>query len=280
MERLALSNLSKHDKAVFLPETISRTSRAVEFADLSIQLTEGGSGPTLVVLHHSTGPLWAPIHEQLATRFHVTAPDMPGYGLSTRPTTARHPSHLATILNRMFTIAGFDEIDIVGLGFGGWVAAELAAMDQRRLRTLTLVGAAGIRPREGQGLIHDPMAESWTAYARQSFRDQAHFEEMFGEEPPQDVIDVWDYSREMTARVTWKPWMWSLQLPAMLKLVETPTLVIWGEEDQIVPIDSGRQYSEILPNSRLQIVEEAGHVVELEEPERVAELVTSFVRGA
>ena len=263
-----------------MPETISRTSRAVEFADLSIQLTEGGSGSKLVVLHHSTGPLWAPIHDQLATSFHVTAPDMPGYGLSTRPTTARHPSHLAIILNRMFTVAGFDEIDLIGLGFGGWVAAELAAMDQRRLRTLTLVGAAGIRPREGEGLIHDPMAESWTAYARQSFRDQAHFEEIFGEEPPQDVIDVWDYSREMTARVTWKPWMWSLQLPAMLKLVETPSLVIWGGADQIVPIDSGRQYSEILPNSRLEIVEEAGHAVELEEPERVAELVTSFVRGA
>jgi pimeloyl-ACP methyl ester carboxylesterase len=263
-----------------LPETISRTSRAVEFADLSIQLTEGGSGSTLVVLHHSTGPLWAPVHDQLATRFHVSAPDMPGYGQSTRPTTARHPSHLATLLNRMFTVAGFDQIDLVGFGFGGWVAAELAAMDQRRLRTLTLVGAAGIRPREGEGLIHDPMAESWTAYARQSFRDQAHFEEIFGEEPPQDVIDVWDYSREMTARVTWKPWMWSLQLPALLKLVDTPALVIWGGADQVVPVDSGRQYSEVLPNGRLEIIEEAGHAVELEEPERVAELVTSFVSGA
>ena len=46
-----------------------------------------------------------------------------------------------------------------------------------------------------------------------------------------------------------------------------------------MPVDCGRQYGEVLPNSRLEIVEEAGHAVDLEEPERVAELVTSFVRG-
>jgi pimeloyl-ACP methyl ester carboxylesterase len=158
------------------------------------------------------------------------------------------------------------------------VAAELATMDQRRLRTLTLVGAAGIRPREG--LIHDPMADSWTAYARQCFRDVDHFSAVFGVDPPQEVIDVWDYSREMTARVTWKPWMWSLQLPALLRGVTTPSLVIWGGDDQIVPLDSGRQYNEVLDNSRLEVIPKAGHVVELEEPRRVADLITAFAVSA
>jgi pimeloyl-ACP methyl ester carboxylesterase len=257
---------------------MSTTSRVVEFADLSIQLTESGHGSTLVLLHHSTGPLWAPLHDHLSAGFHVVAPDMPGYGQSARPVTARHPAHLAILLNQMFTAAGLDQVDLVGLGFGGWVAAELAAMDQRRLRTLTLVGAAGIRPREG--LIHDPMAESWTSYAQQSFRDVEHFDAVFGTEPPQEVIDVWDYSREMTARVTWKPWMWSLQLPALLRGVQTPALVIWGGADQIVPLDSGKQYAEILPNARLEIIEEAGHVVDLEEPQQVADLITAFAHAA
>jgi pimeloyl-ACP methyl ester carboxylesterase len=257
---------------------MSTTSRVVEFADLSIHMTESGVGQTLVVLHHSTGPLWAPFHDQLATSLHVLAPELPGYGLSTRPVTARHPAHLATLLNQMFTSIELDQIDLVGLGFGGWVAAELAAIDQRRLRTLTLVGAAGIRPREG--LIHDPMAESWTDYARQCFRDQEHFNAVFGEEPPQEVVDVWDYSREMTARVTWKPWMWSLQLPALLKGVRTPALVIWGGADRIIPVDSGLQYAEVLGGGRLEIIEGAGHAVELEEPQRVAELITAHVLAA
>ena len=261
-----------------MPETLSTTSRVVEFADLACHLNERGAGPPLVVLHHSTGPFWSPLHEALSESFHVIAPDMPGYGQSTRPVTARHPAHLAALLNQMFATIDLDQIDLVGLGFGGWVAAELATMDQRRLRTLTLVGAAGIRPREG--LIHDPMADSWTAYARQCFRDLDHFSAVFGVDPPQEVIDVWDYSREMTARVTWKPWMWSLQLPALLRGVKTPSLVIWGGDDQIVPLDSGRQYNEVLDNSRLEVIPKAGHVVELEEPRRVADLITAFAVSA
>jgi pimeloyl-ACP methyl ester carboxylesterase len=70
--------------------------------------------------------------------------------------------------------------------------------------------------------------------------------------------------------------MWSLQLPGLLKGVETPTLVVWGDEDKIVPIDCGRQYVEALPNARLEIVETAGHVIDLEHPDRLAALIAGF----
>lgn len=253
----------------------SVAERDVEVGSLLVHLSEAGDGPPLVVLHHSTGPMWSAFYDSLAESFSVTAPDVPGYGQSTRPVTARTPGHLATLLNQLFHANGFEQIHLVGLGFGGWIAAELAAMDQHRLATLTLVGAAGIRPRDG--LIHDPMAESWTAYARASFRNGEAFAAVFGEEPPQEVIDLWDYSREMTARVTWKPWMWSLQLPDLLKGVQTPALVIWGDEDAIVPLDCGRQYVEALPNARLEIVEGAGHVIDLEHPDRLAALIAGFV---
>ena len=99
---------------------------------------------------------------------------------------------------------------------------------------------------------------------------------MFGAEPVQDVLDVWDYSREMTARVTWKPWMWSLQLPDLLKGVRTRSLVVWGEADAIVPLECGRQYVEVLQNATLEVIAGAGHVVDLEEPERLARLISDF----
>lgn len=261
-------------------ERVAKTSssvveRDIEVGGLLVHLSESGAGPPLVVLHHSTGPMWSAFYDSLAESFTVTAPDMPGYGQSTRPITARSPAHLAILLNQLFHAHGFEQIHLVGLGFGGWIAAELAAMDQRRLASLTLVGAAGIRPR-GEGLIHDPMAESWTAYARQSFRNDEAFAAVFGEEPPQEVVDLWDYSREMTARITWKPWMWSLQLPDLLKGVQTPTLVVWGDEDKIVPLDCGKQYVEALPNAQLEIVENAGHLIDLEHPDRLAALIAGF----
>jgi pimeloyl-ACP methyl ester carboxylesterase len=252
--------------------------RDVEVADLLVHVSERGSGPPIVVLHRSTGPLWAPFHDRLATSGAVLAPDTPGYGRSTRPVNARHPSHLAILLHQMLDAEERDGVHLVGLGMGGWIAAEMAAMNQRRLASLTLVGAAGIAPREG--FIHDPMTESFTAYVRQGFRDDAAFEAVFGAEPVQDVVDLWDYSREMTARVTWKPWMWSLQLPDLLRGVRTPALLVWGGEDRIVPRDSAHQYAESLPNARLEIVGGAGHVVELEQPEALAVLVAEHVAAA
>jgi pimeloyl-ACP methyl ester carboxylesterase len=253
--------------------TVALQERKVEVGDLVVHVNEAGRGPTCVVLHHSTGPFWGPCHDRLAESFRVVAPDMPGYGQSTRPETARQAAHLAVLLNEWLDVEGADPVHLVGLGLGGWVAAEMAAMHQGRLASLTLVGAAGIKPREGY--IHDPMTESWTDYARRGFRDDEHFVEVFGEEPVQAVLDLWDFSREMTARITWKPWMWSLPLPMLLRGVRVPALVVWGEQDRVVPLDCGYQYAECLPNANLEIFAEAGHVVELEEPERLAKLIAS-----
>ncbi len=252
--------------------------RTIDVGGLALHVNEKGAGPELVVLHHSTGPFWSPFCEILATEFRVIAPDMPGYGQSTRPVTARHPVHLAAFVHQLLDVEALDHVHLIGLGLGGWVAAEMAAMNQRRFASLTLVGAAGVKPREG--FIHDPMTESWTDYARRAFRDNDRFVAAFGQEVPQPLLDLWDYSREMTVRITWRPWMWNLTLPALLRGVQTPTLVISGSEDQIVPVDCGWQYAETLPNATLQIFDGAGHAVELEEPERLAQVVTDFAMAS
>ena len=250
------------------------TERDVDVAGLAVHVVQRGSGPALVVLHHSTGPMWTPFYDALAEHFTVIAPAIPGYGRSSRPTTARHPSHLAVLLHQCLDVMGHAQVHMVGLGFGGWVAAEMAAMHQGRFSTMTLVGAAGMKPREG--LIHDPMMESWTDYARQCFRNDDAFIAFFGKDPAPEVIELWDFSREMTARVTWKPWMWSLQLPELLRSVTTPSMIVWGSDDRIVPHDCGEQYADILCNSQLELVDDAGHVVDLEQPDRLAELIVKF----
>jgi len=247
----------------------------VSVAGLSVHARQRGNGQPVVVLHHSTGPLWAPFHDRLSESCSVIAPDMPGFGRSERPTWARSPAHLAAVLGQWLDQSDAGPVHLVGFGLGGWVAAELAVMGGGRLSSLSLVGAAGLRPREGY--IYDPMGESWTSYARRSFRDDEHFAAVFGEDPAQEVVDLWDYSREMTARVTWKPWMWSLPLAQLLKGVRVPGLVVWGEADAIVPLDCASQYVETLPDARLELVAGAGHVLELEEPDVLARLIADFV---
>src|SRR5439155_17868353 len=140
---------------------------------------------------------------------------------------------------------GLDRCSIVGLGMGGWIAAEMACWAPSRIARMTLVGAPGPQPREGR--ILDQMLVDYHEYIEAGFHDGATYRALFGERPPREVRRLWDLSREMTARVTWKPYMFSRQLVNVLPEADVPTLLVWGDDDRIVPIDVARQYQESLP---------------------------------
>ncbi|HEY8839021.1 MAG TPA: alpha/beta fold hydrolase [Dehalococcoidia bacterium] len=254
------------------------TERTVEVAGKKVRLLEGGRGEPLVVLHHSTGnPGWLPFHEQLAASFHVFVPDMPGYGQSERPDWARDARDLAILVSQLVDKLNLDRITLVGTGFGGFVAAELASMNQGRLKALVLIGAAGIQPEQGE--ILDQMLTDYKDYVEAGFRDETAYHNALGEDPAAHFKELWDFSREMTARLTWKPYMFNRRLPPLLAEVKTPALLIWGAEDRIVPPICGDQYARALGSARLERLHGAGHLVEMEEPERVAELIRSHAAG-
>lgn len=257
--------------------TAAMHERDVKVGPLDVHLYERGTGMPVLVLHHSNGLLWNPFLEELADSNHVLAPDMPGYGRSARPEKARSPRDLAVLLHQLLDVLDVEPVHLVGFGLGGWIAAEMATMGQRRLSTLTLVGAAGLRPRDG--FIHDPVLEGHVEYARLGFHDEDRFRDVYGDEPEREVVYLWDLSREMTCRLTWKPWMWSISLPMLLAGVVTPTAVVWGDDDRIMPLDCGRQYAELLPNARLDVVRGTGHSVDLERPAELAALVAAHVDG-
>lgn len=253
---------------------IEPTTRTVEVAGLKLKLRESGSGPPLLLLHRSTGVItWDTFEDQLAANFTVIHPDLPGFGDSERPDWAREPRDLAIIVGRLLEALDVEDVTLVGLGFGGFVAAELATMNQTRLKSLVLVSTAGIKPREGE--IVDQMLIAHDDYVRRGLNDPSSFETRFGAELHPDVKDIWEFSRIMTARVTWSPYMFSRRLPHLLSEVKTPTLVVWGDNDRIIPRDSGLQYVEGLANARLEVVANAGHLVEWDQPAQLAELIAA-----
>lgn len=251
------------------------TTGDVRVAGSSVRLRTAGRGAPLLVLHHDIGTLdQLPFYEALAERFTVLLPSHPGYDASERPAWMRSVRDVAVTYQALVAARGLTDVSLVGLGFGGWIAAEMATMSPRAFRRLVLVGPMGIKPAEGE--ILDQALVSYIDYARAGFADQTAFDRLFSPHPPTPQLEQWDLNREMTFRLAWKPYMYNPTLPPLLGGVQTEALIVWGRDDRIVPAACGEQYARALPKSRLAIVEGAGHFVDMERPEALATLIVQF----
>ncbi len=260
------------------------TESTVRAGGITTEVRRGGSGTPLLVLHSELGvPGWIDAYARLAKDFDLIVPSLPGYGRSERPDWimgARDLAAWATWFARDIGLRA--PVDVIGFSLGGWVAAEIATVAPQFFRKLVLVGAMGVKPRAGQGEIWDYFLESGKTAFRQAFHapnDVAEFATHYGREWTPEETDRVEQHREMTCRVAWKPYMHSLTLPALLPAVRTPTLVVWGKEDAIAPLDCGRRYSELIPAARLVTIDHCGHMPEMEHPEAFAGIVREFLKS-
>jgi pimeloyl-ACP methyl ester carboxylesterase len=251
------------------------TETAVDLAGVKLHLARAGSGRPLLVLHHDIGsPERLDFYDTLANHFDVLVPHHPGYGKSERPQWLRSVRDVAVMYQLMLSDLALNRVSLIGLGFGGWIAAEMATMAPRDVHRLILVGAMGLKPPEGD--ILDQAIVSYLDYARAGFHDQTAFAKTYGDVSTDQLVE-WDLCREMCFRIAWKPYMYSQTLPHLLGGVHTPALVVWGDDDKVVPKGAGERYAALLPKARLVTVRAAGHCVEMEQPGDLARLVSSFI---
>lgn len=248
----------------------------VEAAGTKLHLMRAGRGRPVLVLHHETGTLdRLPFYDSLASKYDVLVPHHPGYSRSARPDWMRSVRDIAVVYRGLLSELKVSNAALVGLGFGGWIAAEMASMAPADLAKLVLVGAMGIKPPQGD--ILDLAITGYMDYARAGFHDQKAFDRVYGAEPPTDQLEMWDICREMSFRIAWKPYMYSQTLPHLLRSVHVPSLVVWGDHDRVVPQSAAGAYAKALPNAKLEIVKDCGHCVDMEQPDALAKLVTNFI---
>lgn len=241
-----------------------------------IAFLEGGSGAPLLVLHHDTGGRgWSELHERLSKQFRVIAPDLPGYGESEMLPWARGVNDFASVMLGFLDELGIESCSVLGLGFGGWVGAEMAVQDRSRVERLTITSPMGVRPRHGRGQIADQMLLGFDDYITDSFSTKAARERLIGGESTREERRAWNIARVSTARVAWKPYMWSRTLVHLLPLIQASTVVLHGDEDHIVPLDCSEQYAERIPGAQLRRVAGAGHFIDLEAPDEVVAAVNA-----
>ena len=254
---------------------VSWTQTEHEIAGVKVQVKRGGKGSPVLVLHHDFGmPDSSPFLDGLAAKHDVIVPTHPGWGNSQRPEWMRSVRDVAAMYRMLLPGLGVDKVAMVGLGFGGWIAAEMLTFASNDVGGVVLVGAMGVKPPDGY--IFDQAIVSYIDYAQAAFHSDKGFKASYGDVST-DQLEAWDIAREMCFRIAWKPYMYSQTLPHLLRSVKTPALLVWGEHDKIVPISAAEAFKKALPNARLEIVKGSGHAVGLEKPAELLAIVDSFI---
>ncbi len=247
----------------------------VEMAWGGVEVRSIGVGRPVVVLHRDLGPLgWDALLERLAARHAVHALSLPGFGASTLPEWARRVDHLAALVGRTIDRLDLGPTLVVGLGFGGWVAAELLAASPSRIAGLALVSPMGLKPDDGE--IVDQFLYSARDYAALSLGASERLDALTEGVAPDDVDEQLDRARETVTRVAWKPIGHDRALPGLLAGVRVPAVVVWGTDDAVVPAAASAQWCTLLGAPAPSSVDGAPHHVEVVAPDAVADALLTW----
>ncbi len=251
----------------------------ISIAGMTVQVLHGGQGDPLLVLHGAGGnPGWQGYHAALAEHFHVYAPSHPGFGASDRPDWMERVHDLAYFYRWFLDQLHLDPLPLLGISMGGWLAAEMVAMYPASISRMVLVGAAGMKPSVGE--ITDIFLATPEEVAAMRFYDPAqvpHFDQLFGQEPTPEERQTAAWDREMAALLTWKPYMYNPKMPHLMAQVKVPTLIVWGAQDSIVPVNCGARYQQAIPTAQLTVIDHCGHSPQLEKPQEFLAAVVPFL---
>ncbi len=256
-----------------------------------LEILRRGSGRPILVVHgvNPVSPR-APFLDRLAEHGAVVAPSHPGFGASAMPPDFETIYDLVNLYQDVIDDLPGDDVTMIGLGFGGWIAAEVAVTRPSKLRRLVLADPVGIKigGREDRDIVHffNTRPDELT---RRAWHDPSRIPEGCYGLGWQSTIDDRMTDAEMVSLArnwdslclySWTPHMYNPRLNPWLRRIDVPTLVLWGESDGIVTPDYGRAYAGLIPGARFETIAQAGHHPELEQPgafvDRVARLMEAY----
>jgi pimeloyl-ACP methyl ester carboxylesterase len=231
-----------------------------------------GEGEPLLFLHG--GGTWHGYEfaKEWARKFRVIHPHHPGFGESgddpAMDTFHDYVMHYVELLD----VLGLDKVHLVGLSLGGYLAAQFASQHPERVKTLSLVAPAGMRSKEHPTL--DILATPGEQIVAALVSNFEVLKPWLPTGPDPEFMGARYRESTTMARLLWeKPW--DPKFLRYLHRIKAPTLILWGDEDKIVPPQHAELWRHELPNAKVQVFKGAGHLLLDEKPE-AANAVAAF----
>jgi pimeloyl-ACP methyl ester carboxylesterase len=255
-----------------------QTTSMMAVRGCNIGLMRGGAGKPLVILHGASGAgTWLPFMRSLADTYDVIVPEHPGFGASDTPDWLDNIHDLAYFYLDVLDQLDLRAVHLVGVSLGGWIAAELAIRSTQRLSSLTLVDAAGIHVAGVEQI--DTFLRSDEQRIRDFFHDPACAEEMIARILRPEFEDANMKNRIATAKLAWQPRAYDPHLRKWLHRIDVPTLIVWGANDRVFPMEYAYVYQTLIPGSKAVIIPECGHIPQVEKAAVFVDELTGFIDG-
>jgi pimeloyl-ACP methyl ester carboxylesterase len=250
---------------------------------LEVEMLTRGSeaAPTVLFLHDLDflNRSDYPFIDALAEGWRLLMPSHPGFGNSPLPDDFDSVDDLAYFYLDLLKDVG--PVHLVGAGFGGWIAAEVAIRCTHAIRSLVLVDALGVKVSDRTTSdISDLFVVSPLELVELCWHDvdvgQREMPLPLPDRDEQTLVQLLT-ARRTAALMGWNPFLHSPKLLRRLRRIDRPTLVVWGASDGVVAPSYGRAYAEAIPGARFAEIEAAGHYPYVEQPERFVGVLNSFL---
>ena len=218
-----------------------------------------GQGPPVVYLHGGGsyhGFEWA---RDWLDRFRVILPYHPGYGESADDPDASSVDDLVVHYARLFELLGLQRLMLVGASLGGWLAAQFALTQPGRIERLVVVAPAGLLAAAYPYL--DFAAVSAADLPRQLVSDPAFIAPFWPAQPDARLAALLAREAAATGRILRDLPAADRKLRRRLPRLNVPTLVLWGEHDRVLPAGLAGEWASLLPDGRVEIIADGGHLL-------------------
>jgi len=247
-------------------------------------LESGDSKNTLVLIHGlgASAERWEPVIPIFAEHFRVVVPDLIGFGYSDKPTADYTPDFFSEFLENFFIASGIKRPNIIGSSLGGQISAEYTALHSQEVEKLILVSPSGVMKQTTPALDAYIMAALYPNET--SAKNAFEMMEGSGKDVEESIVNGFIERMQLpNAKLAFMSTILGLKnsesITTKLQSITTPTMIIWGSDDPVIPITHADDFVSSIQDCRFFRMDGCGHTPYVQDPTTFASKALEFLNG-